>query len=184
MQGITKEQIQAMVERGAGYAEIKQAAGKDAFVCVLAGTGSAFGIADGIPSIIEGKNYHSDTWGSLFYFKHSGLKIGEVIEIYGRKYQVIVNQYTPGDAWVPCYTAFVAFPINDFDFDLIHYRNPLASITAEIAKTTLAMEQSNNAVEKQKLCQKITLLEKAVSDYLNLLMMAIDRHISQLETGK
>jgi hypothetical protein len=106
MQGITKEQIQAMVERGAGYAEIKAAAGNDSWVCVLAGQIKAR--AHDLPRALEGGDYHTHNWGRLATIEESTLAVGDIVTIQGKPFEVWANKSTRGDAHVPSHTWFVA----------------------------------------------------------------------------
>jgi hypothetical protein len=103
---ITREQIQAMVTRGAGYAELKAALGPDSWVCVLAGQIKAR--AHDLPRALEGGDYHTVNHGKLATIEESTLAVGDTVLIQGKPFEVWANASTRGDAHMPSHTWFVA----------------------------------------------------------------------------
>jgi hypothetical protein len=103
---ITREQIQAMVTRGAGYTELKAALGPDSWVCVLNGQLKAR--AHDLPRALEGGDYHTHNWGRLATIEVSTLAVGDTVLIQGKPFEVWANESVRGDAHVPSTMWFVA----------------------------------------------------------------------------
>ena len=106
---IIKTEVQNLVTRGAGYDEIKEMAGSDSWVCVLAGQIKAR--AHDLPRALEGGDYHTTNWGRLVTIEESTLLVGDVVQIQGKPYEVIANKSTIGNAHVPSHTWFVAMKV-------------------------------------------------------------------------
>jgi hypothetical protein len=109
IQQIIKDEVQELVARGAGYDKIKEIAGPDSWVCVLAGQIKA--CANDVPRALEGGDYHTHNWGRLNTIEESTLQVGDVVQIQGKPYEVIANKSTMGDAHVPSHTWFVAMKV-------------------------------------------------------------------------
>ena len=101
------DEIMKLVEMGAGYTAIKAAAGDRSWVFV--GVGQSRGKTDGFPKVVG--SYHTMRDGILQNFHVSTAKVGDILQGETKRWKLIANQYTAGDAHMPAWYHFVAMEV-------------------------------------------------------------------------